>query len=81
MANKNTDRRELEKLLRKRKLRIDNADKEIFSLVDHFIAKERTQKSEIDCETLLETILDTKSEVTELSYRIQDLMFDDNELS
>ena len=81
MANKNTDRRELEKLLRKRKLRIDNADKEIFPLVDHFIAKERTQESEIDCETLLQTILDTESEVTELSYRIQDLMLDDNELS
>ena len=81
MANKNTDRRELEKLLRKRKLRIDNADKEIFPLVDHFIAKERTQESEIDCETLLQTILDTESEVTELSYRIQDLKFDDNELS
>ena len=49
-------------------------------LVDYFIAKERTQESEIDCETLLETILNTESEVTELSYRIQDLMFDDNEL-
>ena len=56
-------------------------DKEIFALVDHFIAKERTQESEIDCETLLQTILDTESEVTELSYRIQDLKFDDNELS
>ena len=51
---------------------IDNADKEIFPLVDHVIAKERTQESEIDCETLLETILDTENEVTELSYRIQD---------
>ena len=60
---------------------IDIGDKEIFALVDHFIAKERTQESEIDCETLLETILDTESEVTELSYRIQDLMLDDNELS
>ena len=70
MANENPDRSELDKLLRKRKLSIDNADKEIFPLVDHFIAKERTQKSEIDCETLLETILDTKSEVTKLSYRI-----------
>ena len=59
----------------------DNAVKEIFPLVDHFIAKERTQESEIDCETLLQTILDTESEVTELSYRIQDLMLDDNELS
>ena len=74
MVNKNTDRSELDKLLRKRKLSIDNADKEIFLLADHFIFKERTQESEIDCETLLETILDT-------DYRIQDLMLDDNELS
>ena len=81
MANKNTDRSELDKQLRKRKLSIDNADKEIFPLVDQFIAKERAQESEIDCETLLETILETESEVTELNYRIQDLMLDDNELS
>ena len=80
MENENTDRNELEKLLRKRKLSIDNADKKIFPLVDHFIAKEWTQGSEIDCETLLETILDTENEVTELSYRIQDLMLDDSEL-
>ena len=59
----------------------DNAGKEIFPLVDHFIAKERTQESEIDCETLLETISDNEYEATELSYRIQDLMLDDNELS
>ena len=59
---------------------IDIADKEIFPLVDHFVAKERSQESEIDCETLLETILDTESEVTELSYRIQDLKLDYNEL-
>ena len=81
MANENTDRSELDKLLRKIKLSIDNTDKEIFPLVDHFIAKERTQEPEIDCETLLETILGTESEVTELSYRIPDLMLDDNELS
>ena len=81
MPYENANRSELDKLLRKRKLSVDNADKEIFLLVDHFIAKERTQESEIDCETLLETILDTKSEVTKLSYRIQDLMLDDNELS
>ena len=61
MANENTDRSELGKLLRKRKLTIDNADKGIFPLVAHFIAKERTQESENDCETLLETILDTES--------------------
>ena len=59
---------------------IDNADKEVFPLVDHFIAKERTQESEIDCKTLLETILNTESEVAELSYRNQDLMLDNNEL-
>ena len=81
MTNENTDRSELGKLLKKRKLSIHNADKEIFPLVDHFIAKEKTQESEIDCETLLETKLDTESEVTELSYSIQDLMLDDNELS
>ena len=60
---------------------IDNVDKEIFPLVDHVIAKERTQESEIDCETLLEITLDTENEVSESSYRIQDLMLDDNELS
>ena len=81
MANENTDRSELDKLLRKIKLSIDNADKEIFPLVDHVIAKERTQESEIDCETLLEITLDTENEVSESSYRIQDLMLDDNELS
>ena len=81
MANENANRSELDKLLRKRNLSMDNADKEIFLLVDHFIAKERTQESEIHCETLLQTILDTESEVTELSYRIQDLMLDDNEHS
>ena len=81
MANENADRSELAKLLKKRKLSIDNTDKEIFPLVDHFLAKERAQESEIDCETLLETIVDTESEVTELNYRIQDLMLDYNELS
>ena len=43
-------------------------------LVDHFIAKERTQESEIDCETLLETILNTESEVTE--FKLQNSRFD-----
>ena len=59
---------------------IDNADTEIFPLVDHFITKERTSEFNIDCETLLDAVLDTESEVTDLSYRIQDLMLDDNEL-
>ena len=49
MANENTDRSGLDKLLRKRQLGIDNANKEIFPLADHFIAKERTQEFEIDC--------------------------------
>ena len=74
MAKENTDRSELDKVLRKRKLSIHNTDKEIFQLVDHFIANERTQESEIDCKTLLETKLDAESEVTELSYSIQDLI-------
>ena len=39
MANENTDRRELSKPKRKKKLSIENTDKEIFSLVDLFIAK------------------------------------------
>ena len=72
MANENTDRSELGKLVRKTKLSTDNAEKEIFALLDHFIAKERMQKSEVDIESLLETLLDTGSEVTQLSYRIQD---------
>ena len=72
MASKNTDRSELDKLLRKRKLSIDNEDKEIFPLVDHFIAKEWSQGSEIDCKTLPGTTLDNESEVTEL----QDLKCD-----
>ena len=62
---------ELDKLLRKRKLSLVYVDKKIFPLVDHFITKEKTQESEIDCETLLETIFDTENEVTELSYRIK----------
>ena len=41
MANENTDRSELGKLIRKRKLRIDNADKEIFSLVGHLFYCQR----------------------------------------
>ena len=63
-GNENTDKSELDKLLRKRKLITDNAGKESFPLVDHFFAKERTQESEIDSETLLETILGTESEAT-----------------
>ena len=57
--NENTDRSELDKLLRKRKLSIENADKGTLLLVDHSTGKERTQKAEIECKTLLETKLDT----------------------
>ena len=81
MANENADRSVLDKSLRKRNLSIENVDKGIFPLVDHFAAKESIQESEIDGKTLLEKILDNESEVTELSYSIQDLMLDDNELS
>ena len=80
MAKENTDMSELDELLRKRKLCINNAVKEIFPLVDHSIATERTHGSEIDCETLLETILETESEVKELSYRIHDFTLDGNKL-
>ena len=80
MTKENTDMSELDKLLRKRKLCINNTVKEIFPLVDHSIAKERTHGSEIDCETLLETILETESEVKELSWRIHDFTLDGNKL-
>lgn len=60
---------------------IENADKEIFILGDHFTIKERTQESEVNCETLLGTILETESEVTELSYSIQDLILDEKTVS
>ena len=43
MANENTDRSQLGKSLRKKNLSIENADKEISPLVDHFIAKESFQ--------------------------------------
>ena len=73
MANENTDRSELDKLVRKTKLSTDNAEKEIVALLDHFIAKERMQESEIDIESLLETLLDTRSEVMEFNSEVTEV--------
>ena len=80
MAEGKVNRDELNKLLRQRRLQINNAKKEIFPLVDQFVGRERNEDSEIDCESLLETLLDTKKEDTELSDKIQNIMIDDNEL-
>ena len=48
--------------------------------MDQFVETERNEDSEIDCESLLETPLDTEEEATELSDKIQKIMIDDNEL-
>ena len=61
-------------------LKVNNAKKEIFPLMDQFVGRERNEDSEIDCESLLETLLDTEKEATELSDKIQNIMVDDNEL-
>ena len=45
--------------LGKRTLRVNNAEREIFLLVDHFDGRERNEDSESDCESSLETLLDT----------------------
>ena len=47
--------------LRQRRLQVSNANKEIF------VERERNEDSEIDCEYLLERLLDTEKEATELS--------------
>ena len=47
--------------LRQRRLQVSNANKEIF------VERERNEDSEIDCESLLERLLDTEKEATELS--------------
>ena len=80
MAEKKVNRNELNKLLRQRRLQVNNAKKEIFPLVDQYVARERNEDSEIDCESLLEMLLDTEKEATELSEKIQNIMIDDNEL-
>ena len=71
---------ELNKLLRQRRLQVNNTKKEIFPLADHFVGRERNKDSEIDCEYLLEALLDTEKEATELIAKIQNLMIDENEL-
>ena len=48
--------------------------------MDQYTGKERNEGSKIDCESLLETLLDTEKEATELSDKIQNIMIDDNEL-
>ena len=47
--------------LRQRRFQVSNANKEIF------VERERNEDSEIDCEYLLERLLDTEKEATELS--------------
>ena len=57
MAEEKVNRNEL----RQRRLQVRNANKEIF------VERERNEDSEIDCEYLLERLLDTEKEATELS--------------
>ena len=80
MEEEKVNRGELNKLLRQRRLQVNNAKKEISPLVDQFVERERNEDSEIDCESLLETLLDTEKEATELSDKIQKIMIDGNEL-
>ena len=44
------------------------------------VGRERNEDSEIDCESLLETLLDAEKEATGPSDKIQKIMIDDNEL-
>ena len=74
MAEEKVNRGELNKLLRQRWLQVNNAKKEISPLVDQFVERERNEDSEIDCESLLEMLLDTEKEATELSDKIQKIM-------
>ena len=80
MAEEKVNRDELNKLLRQRRLQVNNVKKKIFPLKDQFVGREGNEDSEIDCESLLETLLDTEKEATELSDKIQNIMIDDNEL-
>ena len=80
MAEKKVNKDELNKLLRQRRFQVNNAEKEVFPLMDQYTGKERKEGSKIDCESLLETLLDTEKEATELSDKIQNIMIDDNEL-
>ena len=74
------NRGELNKLLRQRRLQLNNAKKKIFPIVDQFVERERNKDSEIDWESLLEMLQDTEKEATELSHKMQKIMIDANEL-
>ena len=39
--------------------------------MDQLVGRQRNEDSEIDCESLLETLLDAEKEATELSDKIQ----------
>ena len=79
MAVEKVNRDELNKLLRQRRLRASNAkkEKEIFPLVDYIVGRERNEDSEIDCESLLETFLDTDKEAMDLRDKIQNLLINE----
>ena len=79
MVEEKVNRDELNKLLRQRRLQVNNAKKETFPLVDQFVGRETNEDSEIDCKSLLETLLDTKKEAMELRDKIQNIMVDDIE--
>ena len=80
MAEEKVNRGELNKLLRQRRLQLNNAKKKIFPIVDQFVERERNKDSEIDWESLLEMLQDTEKEATELSHKMQKIMIDANEL-
>ena len=51
MSEEKVNRDVLNKLLRQRRLQVNNAKKESFPLVDHFAWRKRNEDSEIDCES------------------------------
>ena len=79
MAEEKVNRDELNKLLRQRRLRASNAkkEKEIFPLVDYIVGRERSEDLEINCESLLETLLDTDKEAMDLRDKIQNLLINE----
>ena len=79
MSEEKVNRDVLNKLLRQRRLQVNNAKKESFPLVDHFAWRKRNEDSEIDCESSYATRY-SKKKATELSDNTQNLMMDDNEL-
>ena len=81
MSEEKVNRDVLNKLLRQRRLQVNNAKKESFALVDHFAWRKRNEDSEIDCESSYATRYSKKKKkATELSDNTQNLMMDDNEL-